>query len=561
MKRRDFFKSTFGINTIQKANNMLFNENIDNEAGLEPFAGDWDINTATHLLRRALFGFREEDLNAALEMGFSATINKLLDDEEPMPAPPIKFFDYNDGLEIGDTFIDKPLNFAVEALRTRTVQAWLWGTILNQGFSLREKMTLFWTNHFSTQASVVTMGRFQYQMNQLLRENSMGNFKKMVKDITLDPNMMIFLNGYENIVGSPNENYARELFELFTLGKGEQRGEGDYTTFTEQDVIESAKVLTGYNFEDFRKDNYNIIFYPFLHDYSTKRFSYAFNDQEISGTGENELDQLINMIFSKDEAAKFIVRKLYRWFVFYRISDKVEENIISPLAKLFKDNDYNIKPVISTLLSSQHFFDMSVRGAMIKNPADFLIGLAKTLRFRIPTYDVENIENIYEEYYTWYFHFYVVGDEQEMNVLEPPSVAGWEAYYQFPNYYRKWITSATYPLRARFVHRIMSDKGLIRTVLLKAYGLDYATQLEGQDDPNKVIEDLCQRFYPFEVTTEQKEMLKQYLVSEGQGDYVWGNAWYEYLEDPDNVIKSYGVENKLSKLISAATDLPEFQLM
>jgi hypothetical protein len=268
-----------------------------------------------------------------------------------------------------------------------------------------------------------------------------------------------------------------------------------------------------------------------------------------------------DMIFSKEETSKFIVRKLYRWFVFYTITDFVEENIISPLAKILRENNFEIKPVLRKLFKSQHFYDISVRGAMIKNPADFLIGLSKSLRIKIPSYDSPDIENIYEEYYSWYYHYYVVGEEQEMNFLEPPGVAGWEAYYQFPNYYRKWISSTTYPLRMKFIHSILSNRGLIRVSYLKANGVDFANSLENAEDPEQLINDLVDRLYPIDLTDEQKAYLKEYLVEKGQEDYIWSGAWYEYKNDPDNIIKRNGVERKLAQLLTAACDLSEFQLM
>ena len=144
--------------------------------------------------------------------------------------------------------------------RTNSLKAWNFNTLVESGVNIREKLVLFWHNHFAIQISVARDPNFAYHYSKLLRDSSLGNFKDLVGKITIDSWMLDYLNGHTNRLNSPNENYARELFELFTIGKGDLAGPGDYTTFTETDVVEAAKVLTGWRyFGRFSKDFLKIL--------------------------------------------------------------------------------------------------------------------------------------------------------------------------------------------------------------------------------------------------------------------------------------------------------------
>lgn len=184
------------------------------------------------------------------------------------------------------------------------------GQILNQNISLREKMVLFWHNHFVTERAVVSRADLLYQYNNCLRSNALGNFKQLTEEITVIPAMLRYLNGEDNAAGAPNENYARELLELFTIGKGPLLEEGNYTFFKQQDVLAASRILTGW------KINYaeaKSFFNSEKHDTSSKTFSEAFGQAVINNEGEDEYKRLIQLILEQKESARFIVRKLYRW--------------------------------------------------------------------------------------------------------------------------------------------------------------------------------------------------------------------------------------------------------
>ena len=203
----------------------------------------------------------------------------------------------------------------VETARQLSLGSWIIERINNEQVSIAEKMCLFWQNHFAATAGPDARATYDYHM--LIRQHALGNFKQFVKDMTINPNMLLFLNGATNNVFFPNENYARELLELFTIGKGPQIGPGDYSNYTEDDIFEAAKILTGYYVDGLRSDtltDVSAVYNGILHDTSTKTLSYHFGNATITDNGANEYGDLIDIIFQQNECANFICRKLYRYF-------------------------------------------------------------------------------------------------------------------------------------------------------------------------------------------------------------------------------------------------------
>ena len=201
------------------------------------------------------------------------------------------------------------------ALRRKRRRVELPLLMVGQERNLREKLTLFWHNHMPTQIGVVFHSEAAYSMNKLLRDQCKGNFRQLIHDVSLEPAMLYYLNGYLNVAGSPDENYARELMELFTLGQG--------SGYTESDVQAAARVLTGWSvLEESGGDPIlpEPVFLFFLHDQEDKQFSAFFNNTVITGqsgagAGEAELNALLDMIMANDESSRFICREIYRFFV------------------------------------------------------------------------------------------------------------------------------------------------------------------------------------------------------------------------------------------------------
>ena len=333
--------------------NATFARSVAN--GLLPYAGPWAFEQAAHLLRRATFGPTITNIKWAVGQGLGPTLEKLFE-EGPLPDPPVNsHFENDPAVAIGETWVEAPyLNVNLseqQDYRGRSLLSWNTGLMWNEGVSIREKLTLFWHNHFPLNA--ILDPKFQYRNNNTLRSYAWGNFRQLTKEITIDPAMLIYLNGNQNKAGNPNENYARELLELFTIGKGPQIGPGDYSNYTEQDVAEIARVLSGWRDFGFTLDSsdgqFGSEFHPDKHDEGVKTLSYHFNNASISNMGDQEYAYLIDLIFQQDEVARFICRKLYRWFVFYTIDEDVEANIIEPMAQILIDNDYEIRYPLEAL--------------------------------------------------------------------------------------------------------------------------------------------------------------------------------------------------------------------
>ena len=351
--------------------------------GLSKYTGPWGNAQVLHLLRRTLFGVKQSELDTFKAMSMENAVNALLTLSSTQPLPPVNA--YNQGTSIdpdvpaGQTWVNSAISPNYSFQRRRSFKAWWTGLMINQESNIQEKMVLFWHNHFATEGETIQVEHYVYKNNVLFRQHALGNFKTLVKEVTIDPGMLRYLNGYLNTKNAPDENYARELQELFTLGKGKD------SKYTEDDVKAAAKVLTGWRVNNTTLTSY---FDSNKHDSANKQFSSFFNNTVIAGktgtAGANETDDLINMIFQQNEVAKFICRRLYMWFVYYDIDATVEKNVIEPLATIFRNNNYDIKPVMEALLKSEHFYDSLSMGCSIKSPIDFNVGYCRQFELAFP---------------------------------------------------------------------------------------------------------------------------------------------------------------------------------
>lgn len=488
-------------------------------------------------------------------MGMEAVLDELFA-EKPLPAPPLNFdFTEDPNVPVGETWVEAPYSDTVDLqpYRTQSMRAWTMLNMLEEGISIREKMVLFWVNHFGI-ANILD-ARFVYRYIRTLQTDALGNFRQLIKDITIDGSMLIFLNGNQNTQVAPNENYARELLELFTVGKGELAGEGDYSTFTEQDVAAMARVLTGWRtfgvLNRRTDDPPGVAFRPPRHDTGAKQLSHRFNNTVITNLGEEEYAHLIDVIFQQERVATFICRKLYQWFVYYQIDETVETDVIAPMAQLLIANDYEIAPVVRALLSSEHFFNILSVGPMIKNPLDYCLSMVKQLELPFP-----------EELSTRYriaLRLYRLTASMEMDYHNAPSVSGWKAYYQAPQFYRFWINASTLQLRSALANLIALERNMIDGFLFAFSPLTFIEKLESPLDPNAVIEELSALLHPQPLTDTQKAALKDVLIP-GLPDFEWTLEYEAYLKDPENPDKALAVESKLRQLTRALLSLAEFHL-
>ena len=261
------------------------------DSGLNPYEGPWEFEQAAHLLRRCTFAPNRNNINQVVEQGLETTLNQLFANN-PLTDLPVYYNTNNDPYApLGETWIEAPLpEIALLSHRRKSLRAWTIGRLVNEGICIREKLTLFWHNHFAV--GNISDPRFLFRHVNLVRTLALGNFRDLVKSVTIDPAMLRFLNGNQNTNSAPNENFARELLELYTIGKGTLAGPGDYTFYTEQDVVEMAKILTGWKDTGHNSSNPEVevdsIFLPEKHDTSVKTLSNRFNQVQIPDLGASE---------------------------------------------------------------------------------------------------------------------------------------------------------------------------------------------------------------------------------------------------------------------------------
>jgi uncharacterized protein (DUF1800 family) len=523
-------------------------------AGLAPYTGPWGYTQAAHLLRRATFGPTRAEITTAASQSLTQVLNRLFT-APAAPAPPVIGFppvSAND-LPLGAQFVTGSIEGGWIA--RSSVRAWWVGQMLKDT-TIVEKMVLFWHNHFVTEFEGVYDSRFAYRYVALMRRQALGNIKQLAKDMTVEPAMLKYLNGSDNTADAPNENYGRELLELFTIGKGPLISAGNYTTYTETDVQAAARVLTGWRHSD---TNINSYYTASRHDTSTKRFSSAFGNRTIANQGDQEYKALIDMIFDRPETAAFLVRKLYRWFVYYVIDATTEQNVIQPLATQLKNNGYNVAPVLRTLLGSEHFFDMVNMGCMIKSPLDLVVGAVRQMSVVFPP--ASDIAKLY----TGWRMLVETAEKMQQHIGNPPNVAGWPAYWQTPQFYEMWINAMTLPLRNQYTDRLISEYGygtnFPATVNLKIDIIAWARSLPAATaaDCNLLIAELVKLLLPIPLTANQLAFLNDTLLP-GLPDFEWTVEWQAFLAAPNDTAKRSTVESKLRAVVRQIMGLAEYHL-
>ena len=556
MDRRGFIREIVPV-AEKQSNQQVFTRT---QSGLNPYTGAWGDEELLHLLRRTMFGAKRSDLSFFRGRTVDQVVDALLNPTAPAPAPPIKEYanpttvgvNVDTAVLQGTTWVNNINNDGtIQALRRASYKKWLTGNLINQDRSIREKMILFWTDHFGNEATDVGNGNWIYSQHQLIRQHSLGNFKNLIRDITLDVAMLRYLNGYLNNATAPDENYARELMELFTLGKGPD------SRYTETDVKEAAKVLTGWTING---TTYQPVFTPTRHSTANKTFSSFFNNTVITGrtgttAGALELEDLLTMIFAQQEVAKFIARRVYRWFVYYQIDADTERNVITPMADIFRSSGYEIKPMLSALLKSEHFFDKINRGCYIKSPADHVVGSLREMNVTFPpATDWSTNYGLWNTFYSWMVNM-------GMNLHDPPNVAGYPAFYQEPSYHELWITSDSLPKRNQFTDIMVSSGYAVNGFRVQFNCLEWARSLRNPGNPNDLLTEALSLFYQNQLSDVSKDQIKmQILLTGQQWDYYWTNAWMAYESNPTTANFNI-VNNRLKSLFQYLFNLSEYQLI
>jgi Protein of unknown function (DUF1800) len=392
---------------------------IDIQTALAPHTGELGDRAAAHLLRRAAFGASPADVRRYASMQTGDAVESLVRfaPANGLPGPPFLYDATSDlaairGLPTDEFIPQKRIIVRKQTESVTALRLWWLNRMLLSPAPLQERMTLFFHGHFTSRTYSPVQG---YTQNQLFRDYALGNLRELTRAVSKDPLMLTYLSGNQNVAAHPNENYARELMELFTLGLG---------NYSENDVRESARAWTGW-----RAGRYSatVTFYPRLHDDGTKTF--------LGQTGNFTGDDIVNIIYSQPACAQFFAGKLLSFFVY----DDPEPELVSAVAALLRKHDFELAPVVSAILRSEVFYSPRAYRALVKSPVDFVVGTYKLLG--LPSFDVETMHLM---------------PGMGQTLLVPPNVAGWPGG-------QNWLTSGTMIARQNFLLRSVTSQSLAQS--------------------------------------------------------------------------------------------------
>lgn len=401
-------------------------------------AGDeWTTEHAGHLLRRAGFGGTPEQIEYLTSLGREKAVAYLVDYEkvpfepipvkiDPAPEPLRKQYAGKDREEIQRLLAERR---RADQLQLQRVSQWWIETMVATPRPLEEKMVLFWHGHFTSGHREVKSSRALYIQNELFRKHATGNFKTLVNAVTRDPAMILYLNTQQNVKGKPNENYARELLELFTLGIG---------NYTEADIKEAARALTGIKV---RPETGTSFVARRQHDAGKKTI--------FRKSGNFDADDVVDIVLDQPAASRYIVKRLWTFFAH---EDPAPE-IVEGLAKVLRDSKFELKPVLKAMFAADAFYSDRARFTHIKSPVELMVGTARMLD--IPAADLLALERGLR------------GMGQQL--FQPPNVKGWdggEAWITTSTLYNRYNAPALlvfgtndreYQQQRRRLHRIMEE--------------------------------------------------------------------------------------------------------
>jgi uncharacterized protein (DUF1800 family) len=462
----------------------------------------WNAEQINLVYRRLCFGCSLSDINLYLNSSPGVLIDDIVDGASSMEVTPAPEWAQWDNKQFNNSGKNK--NYYHTLWQKQAFK-----DIANNGF--RERLAVFWSNHFVIEYKDVNQPAYLYQYYALIQSHALGNFKTFVSEMGLAPAMLRYLNGYENKKNSPNENYARELYELFTLGEG--------NGYTQEDITETARALTGYN---------RFKTYLGVIEFNENTFDNV-NKTIFGREGKWGYDDVIDILFEekKDLIAEFICTKIYRYFV----SPDPDSSIISSMAKTLKEEAFELVPVLKQLFNSEHFYDSINNNVIIKSPIDLMSGLHHSLSFQYQdNVDLElNLRNKCRE----------MGQE----IFSPVDVAGWQGN-------QDWINSETLPKRWEFADYLLikywqKNKNQFKTFIQALVGSE-------ETDLRAIVTQLKDfMFCPCEIKEEE--------MTDAINTFV-GEVPESYFEDGTWSLESNSVSKQVYDLMRFMITLPEFQL-
>lgn len=478
-------------------------------ASLQPYVPTadkpWNARRVAHLYRRLGFGATHQQIQQGLSMSPGELVDQLLDTAANLGTPDPPFW----AAYTSDDYAADPDQVFVH--RDQLRKRWL-SEMLDEG--IRAKMALFWHNHFSTELDVYNCNNYLWDYFSLIHEYSFGNFRTFTREMGKNSAMLIYLNGNLNIAAEPNENYARELMELFTMGEG--------NGYTQVDIVNMARALTGYqaNMYACEPPYYD----PALHDN---------NNKTIFGQTQNfTFTNAHNLIFSarQEQVSRFITGKLYKYYVY----QKTDNTIIEGLAETFRNSTWELLPVLKQLFKSEHFFDDSVMSAHIRDPLESMLGILKSG-------GVQSAQITNDDWWNAIAYWsYQLGQE----MFNPPNVAGWKGY-------RNWINESTLTTRwtySSYVAYFMTQVDEMRDQL-RVLAINLTNE---SNDPLVITAALVEHFVGQQLDPINLQACLAYFKYGIPENYFQDGTWNLYWDEaPDQIV------NMLYYLVR----LPEFQLV
>ncbi|MEW6304802.1 MAG: DUF1800 domain-containing protein [Verrucomicrobiota bacterium] len=465
--------------------------------GLKPLAAsEWDYEKARHLLFRAGFGGPPEEVARLHQMGLFAAVDYLVDYHlQPEPGgwfdafPHLRTAPYEKHLNASQ---QAELNQSRVTFRQnqhhRMRRAWLQRMAETQR-PLQEKLTLFWHGHFATSFLAGEDSYAMWQQNELFRRRASGNFGALLNGIAHDPAMIRYLDNHENFKGSGNENLGREILELFSMGEGKG--------YTEKDLAEAARALTGYNFE---YHNGQFKFLASRHDNSEKTL--------FGKTGNFGGDDLVDLILQQPSTSRYITAKLFRFFA----HDEPADETIEKMSAMLRGMQYELKPMLRNLFQSEEFYSEKSMGNHIKSPVELMIGAIRTLKLNKVDYNTIDSDTT----------------NLGQRLFEPPNVAGWEGG-------RAWVDASSLLLRYNLVSKLIASADLVA----------WFEQSEIAD-PAAAVDYLARAVLCVPLSEPKRQELVKYL-----GQLPPSDQW---------AAKRNEINARLRAIVTALVSLPEYQL-
>lgn len=457
----------------------------------------WNRCRASHLFRRTQFGTHIENIDEALSMDPSAVIKSIIQQAKDLPLtqePEWAYWQRSDYPLVEDEFIQEIL-----LQRQGWITQWVKDMKIN---GLRDRMSFFWHSHLVTGLEAYGYSSWMYQYHMLLQKYALGNYREFVREMGLTPAMLIYLDGYLNTRFDPNENFGRELLELFTLGVD--------NGYTQTDIVEAARSLTGWNDVDYTNLGGPIGFNEAFWDPGEKTF--------LGRTGNWGYHDIIDILFEEraTEISEYICGKIYRHFV----NPREDEQIIMDMAVIMRENDFEMEPVLEALFCSEHFFDEANYSTVIPGHIEYFLTF-------LNEFNLEFSDNL----------MYALGisaSEYDQVIFNPVNVAGWDGN-------RTWINSGSLSYRTENIANLiilkLTDEGasdeadLTKLEFLR----DWLIQIIGESDTDplsitgKVIEFIFPKGFQFDYEYEEAAKV---FIGDIPETYFNGGGWsvdWEYV--------------------------------